>query len=318
MPPQPSTTASTRRARRRPGCPPAAPLRRVRCAGSRCRPGWPAPGQDHRTSRGRPAGRPRADRPRGATSCACAVAVGFGGHVADQLGQRHQHVGLGLPRALLDAGQCEEVVHQHGHPRHRAPHLRHGAGDVVDHPVLQTLGQRPQSGQRGAQIVGHEADQLLPGAFGRPLPLPGLGEGTPGIGQVRAATCANSCGAPEAGASGRTSVAVTLEGPAELSDDQLMQPGADLRDARDDPADHQQRADHGEQHRGDQGDQDHQRVVPGEEHQLHVDQHGGDHGEHRQQRDDDQLITKRSVPDQVQQDQPRPARPRRSWRWSDR
>jgi len=63
-------------------------------------------------------------------------------------------------RPSVEPGQLEEITHQTIHPVHGLAHLTKGRILILDHPVLKALGERPEAGQRSAQVVGHERHQL--------------------------------------------------------------------------------------------------------------------------------------------------------------
>ena len=111
-----------------------------------------------------PFGRCRAGPRRSCTPARRGRCLQLGHHVVDDLDHRHQPPGS-RHRAGAQPGQLEQVVHQAGHPVDSHLQLAQCRRHVCDHVVLERLGQSADSGQRGAQVVRHERDQLTPGLF---------------------------------------------------------------------------------------------------------------------------------------------------------
>ena len=205
-------------------------------------------------------------------------------------------------RRALHPGQGEQVVDQAGHPGHRAAEVGQGSGDVGDHPVLQPLGERPQPGQRRPQIVGHEADQLLPRTSSAACSrAPGLGQRAAGrrqvgehVGQFLRELGRRAAGSP---------------GPAARRADRF---GTELSGRADPPAPtcaepRRRGASPGRRRQARTSEVTTARpgstvgVVAGQEHQPDVDHDRRGHGDHRQQGGDDQLVAQRAAAHGVQQ-----------------
>ncbi len=87
------------------------------------------------------------------------VLVGLAHDVLGDLAQAHRHPRLPAG-PVADPRQLEQVVDEPRHAVHGHADLGQRRRHVVDDPVLDALGQRPQAGQRRAQVVRHEGHEL--------------------------------------------------------------------------------------------------------------------------------------------------------------
>ena len=215
-PPSPARTAPV--APRRAAGPAARPARSPgpgpACAAARWRPGWWPPGAARARRRARwPARTSRCRRRSPASSTgrsgtrACASRM-----VSAAISSRSTGRSAGS-RSLVQAGQQQQVLDQHGHPAglaldpaHRLVELR--AGRRAAAPVQ--LGEAADRGQRGAQLVRGVRDEL---------PQPLLGRGTRGRPRPRSGTASGSapCRAGRARCAGRCPATRPDRLPAEMS-----------------------------------------------------------------------------------------------------
>ena len=96
-------------------------------------------------------------------------------HIAHHLVEGDPFVGR-VDGAGVDLGHLEEVVDHLGEPNALVFNA-FGLGShlvAADHAVADRLGERPDPGQRSAQVVADEGDQLPAGLFGHPFGIADL------------------------------------------------------------------------------------------------------------------------------------------------
>ena len=104
--------------------------------------------------------------------------LGTGEDLGDQIVEPHR-AARQPERSGVNPGQLEQVVDHDGKAVHLATDLGVIGADLTridDHLVLQGLGHRPQSGQRGTQVVADPGDQLTPARLQGALAVPRLGQ----------------------------------------------------------------------------------------------------------------------------------------------
>ena len=125
----------------------------------------------------------------------------------DQLGQRHHRQRSGSARGPWYAGEREQIVHQHAHPRHCGSRMDIARGTSLITPSSRPSGQARQTSHwRRTQVVGHEARPAPGGtdsaarcaSSGLGKRLDGFRPGRPAPGPAPAAAAAASteCGRP--------------------------------------------------------------------------------------------------------------------------
>jgi hypothetical protein len=191
--------------------------------------------------------------------------------------------------ARLDARELEKVADHTAEAFDLGPDLGVVAPGVGDDAVLQGLGHRPETGERGAQVVGDPRDQLAPGGFEGTLALPGGGQ--PGAGGRQFPAQLGQLGGRRPARRGEAST--VTEGAGRRGEGPAAGDNAAAQQQR-----HRERDDggHGADRRHDP------QVVRGEKHRPGNGQGPGEHRADGDHRDDRERHRQRTLPEQPERE----------------